>query len=238
MARPLPDSSLHHTLGSCWSRMTSNPRPARRTRLRVPETCLLSTSRVRSCNPTARSDWETRRSVRTLASPQAGSRWRPSMISTPRRISGGLSEAPEACRSHGCGPRASLPPVPMQAQAARHLAYRIGQRHMYGTRRPSGGIAPRTATKLKYQDPFSGLIRLHILHYAAEGEFYGQWMIHELARHGYTLSPGSTVWSAEAASNHEANDWGVRLAGSIAPQRSVERPAGWRESKCVNLSAN
>ena len=62
---------------------------------------------------------------------------------------------------------------------------------MYGTRRPSGGIAPRTATKLKYQDPFSGLIRLHILHYAAEGEFYGQWMIHELARHGYTLSPGT-----------------------------------------------
>jgi DNA-binding PadR family transcriptional regulator len=36
-----------------------------------------------------------------------------------------------------------------------------------------------------------GLIRLHILHHAAKGEFYGQWMIHELARHGYTLSPGT-----------------------------------------------
>ena len=45
--------------------------------------------------------------------------------------------------------------------------------------------------KLKHQDLFSGLIRLHILHHAAEGEFYGQWMIHELARHGYTLSPGT-----------------------------------------------
>jgi DNA-binding PadR family transcriptional regulator len=32
---------------------------------------------------------------------------------------------------------------------------------------------------------------LHILHHAAEGEFYGQWMIHELARHGYRLSPGT-----------------------------------------------
>src|ERR1700737_1777578 len=45
--------------------------------------------------------------------------------------------------------------------------------------------------KIKHQDLFGGLIRLHILHHAAEGEFYGQWMIHELARHGYTLSPGT-----------------------------------------------
>ena len=36
-----------------------------------------------------------------------------------------------------------------------------------------------------------GLIRLHVLHHAAEGEFYGQWMIDELARHGYKLSPGT-----------------------------------------------
>jgi PadR family transcriptional regulator, regulatory protein PadR len=45
--------------------------------------------------------------------------------------------------------------------------------------------------KIKHQDLFSGLIRLHILHHAAKGEFYGQWMIDELARHGYTLSPGT-----------------------------------------------
>nr|WP_272903746.1 PadR family transcriptional regulator [Xanthobacter agilis] len=37
----------------------------------------------------------------------------------------------------------------------------------------------------------SGLIRLHILHHAVEGEVYGQWMIEELARHGYRLSPGT-----------------------------------------------
>jgi PadR family transcriptional regulator PadR len=36
-----------------------------------------------------------------------------------------------------------------------------------------------------------GLIRLHILHHAAEDAFYGQWMIHELARHRYKLSPGT-----------------------------------------------
>jgi DNA-binding PadR family transcriptional regulator len=44
---------------------------------------------------------------------------------------------------------------------------------------------------MKHQDLLVGLIRLHILHHASKEEFYGQWMIHELARHGYTLSPGT-----------------------------------------------
>ncbi len=45
--------------------------------------------------------------------------------------------------------------------------------------------------RMKHQELLIGLIRLHILHHAAKEEFYGQWMIHELARHGYTLSPGT-----------------------------------------------
>jgi PadR family transcriptional regulator, regulatory protein PadR len=48
-----------------------------------------------------------------------------------------------------------------------------------------------TMAKMKHQELLKGLIRLHILHHASEAEFYGQWMIHELARHGYTLSPGT-----------------------------------------------
>jgi DNA-binding PadR family transcriptional regulator len=44
---------------------------------------------------------------------------------------------------------------------------------------------------MKHQELLKGLIRLHILHHASIEEFYGQWMIHELARHGYTLSPGT-----------------------------------------------
>jgi DNA-binding PadR family transcriptional regulator len=43
----------------------------------------------------------------------------------------------------------------------------------------------------KHHDLFKGLIRLHILHHAVKGGFYGSWMIQELARHGYTLSPGT-----------------------------------------------
>jgi DNA-binding PadR family transcriptional regulator len=45
--------------------------------------------------------------------------------------------------------------------------------------------------KIKHQELLKGLIRLHVLHHASQEPFYGQWMIHELARHGYTLSPGT-----------------------------------------------
>ena len=38
---------------------------------------------------------------------------------------------------------------------------------------------------------YSGLIRLHVLHHAAEGPIFGLGMIEELACHGYRISPGS-----------------------------------------------
>jgi DNA-binding PadR family transcriptional regulator len=33
--------------------------------------------------------------------------------------------------------------------------------------------------------------KIHILHHAAEGTVYGQWMMEELRRHGYHISPGT-----------------------------------------------
>lgn len=44
---------------------------------------------------------------------------------------------------------------------------------------------------MEHQDLPSGFIRIHILHHAAEGSLYGNWMIEELGRHGYRLSPGT-----------------------------------------------
>ncbi|MEK9285645.1 MULTISPECIES: PadR family transcriptional regulator [unclassified Bradyrhizobium] len=44
---------------------------------------------------------------------------------------------------------------------------------------------------MRFKDLLSGFIRLHILHHAAEHEIYGQWIIDELAGHGYRLSPGT-----------------------------------------------
>ena len=41
------------------------------------------------------------------------------------------------------------------------------------------------------RDLYSGLIRLHVLHHAAEEPIFGLGMIDELARHGYRISPGS-----------------------------------------------
>ncbi|SDB55790.1 Transcriptional regulator PadR-like family protein [Desulfonatronum thiosulfatophilum] len=43
----------------------------------------------------------------------------------------------------------------------------------------------------EHHDLLSGLVRLHVLHHAALQEIYGQWMIEELAEHGYRLSPGT-----------------------------------------------
>ncbi len=41
------------------------------------------------------------------------------------------------------------------------------------------------------QDLYSGLIRLHILHHAAEEEIFGLGLIEELRRHGYRLGAGT-----------------------------------------------
>lgn len=36
-----------------------------------------------------------------------------------------------------------------------------------------------------------GAVRLHILHHAADEPVHGAWMSTELARHGYSISPGT-----------------------------------------------
>lgn len=41
------------------------------------------------------------------------------------------------------------------------------------------------------RDLFLGFVKLHILHHAGREPVYGLWLIEELGRHGYRLSPGS-----------------------------------------------
>lgn len=36
-----------------------------------------------------------------------------------------------------------------------------------------------------------GAVPVHVLHHAAEGPVHGAWLIAELARHGYDISPGT-----------------------------------------------
>jgi DNA-binding PadR family transcriptional regulator len=41
------------------------------------------------------------------------------------------------------------------------------------------------------RDLFLGFVKLHILYHAGREPVYGLWLIEELARHGYDLSPGT-----------------------------------------------
>jgi len=36
-----------------------------------------------------------------------------------------------------------------------------------------------------------GFMQIHMLHHAQKDPFYGSWMINELQRHGYDMSPGT-----------------------------------------------
>ncbi len=38
---------------------------------------------------------------------------------------------------------------------------------------------------------FLGFIHIHILRHAYKNPFYGSWLIEHLAKHGYTMSPGT-----------------------------------------------
>ncbi len=41
------------------------------------------------------------------------------------------------------------------------------------------------------RDLFLGFVKVHILYHAAREPVYGLWLMEELARHGYELSPGT-----------------------------------------------
>jgi PadR family transcriptional regulator, regulatory protein PadR len=75
------------------------------------------------------------------------------------------------------------------------------QQRLFDTldRRPAAAIGSASNFDVdnKYRDSmtdrslYTGLIRLHVLHHAAEEPIYGQAMIDELSRHGYRLSAGT-----------------------------------------------
>ncbi len=46
-------------------------------------------------------------------------------------------------------------------------------------------------TERRDQELYIGLVRLHVLHHAAEEPIFGLGIIRELGRHGYRLGPGT-----------------------------------------------
>ena len=58
-----------------------------------------------------------------------------------------------------------------------------------------------------------GFWKVHILHHAAEGPVVGQWMLKELRRHGYDVSPGTLYPMLKRMESH---GW---LRSEVDPER-------------------
>ncbi|HUB32996.1 MAG TPA: PadR family transcriptional regulator [Bryobacteraceae bacterium] len=52
-------------------------------------------------------------------------------------------------------------------------------------------MAEKQKSSVRAQELFIGLVRLHVLHHAAEEPIFGLGIIQELGRHGYRIGPGT-----------------------------------------------
>ncbi len=59
--------------------------------------------------------------------------------------------------------------------------------------------------------------KVHILHHAAENPIYGQWMMSELRRHGYEISPGTLYPLLQRMERH---GWLKRVRGGNTGPRA------------------
>ena len=65
---------------------------------------------------------------------------------------------------------------------------------------------------------YGGLIRLHILHHAAQAPVFGLWLMEELRRHGYRIGPG-TLYPIQ----HGLEERGFLRSTTLSEGRSVRR---------------
>lgn len=52
-------------------------------------------------------------------------------------------------------------------------------------------VAARKRENKPLRDFFLGFVKVHVLHHASREPIYGVWILEELERHGYHLSPGT-----------------------------------------------
>ncbi|HYF34161.1 MAG TPA: PadR family transcriptional regulator [Prosthecobacter sp.] len=64
--------------------------------------------------------------------------------------------------------------------------------------------------------------KVHVLHHAEEGEVVGQWMLKELSRHGYEVSPGTLY---PMLKRMEANGW---LVSHVDPDGGAKARRSYR----------
>lgn len=58
-------------------------------------------------------------------------------------------------------------------------------------KRQSNATRDKRSRRRRNQELYIGLVRLHVLHHAAEEPIFGLGMMQELGRHGYRLGPGT-----------------------------------------------
>ncbi|EKD38786.1 MAG: transcriptional regulator, PadR-like protein family [uncultured bacterium] len=66
-----------------------------------------------------------------------------------------------------------------------------------------------------------GFWKIHILHHASEGPVVGQWMLRELQRHGYDVSPGTLYPMLKRMEGH---GW---LRSEVDPERGPKAPRSY-----------
>ena len=72
--------------------------------------------------------------------------------------------------------------------------------------------------------------KVHILHHAAEGPIYGQWMMSELRHHGYEISPGTLYPLLQRMERH---GWLKRARSNGTGPRARKNYLLTREGKSV-----
>jgi DNA-binding PadR family transcriptional regulator len=55
----------------------------------------------------------------------------------------------------------------------------------------TGGVPAKPDNNKMLRDFFLGFVKVHVLHRAGQAPVYGVWLMEELARHDYHLSPGT-----------------------------------------------
>lgn len=73
----------------------------------------------------------------------------------------------------------------------KNSARRLQNNNDAQTAQPEDDAMTNKHTKGRNQELYVGLVRLHVLHHAAEGPIFGLGIIEELGRHGYRLGPGT-----------------------------------------------
>lgn len=87
---------------------------------------------------------------------------------------------------------------------------------------PGNGHGSVMDRKLINREILLSFWKIHILHHAAEGEVVGQWMLKELAHHGYEVSPGTLY---PLLKRLEKNGW---LKSKADPDRGPKAPRAYR----------